>query len=685
MKPAGIFFNSPVEEITGRATKGWFSLPKILLDAAKLDALQQETLRNTFGISNSVLMKDVLQSVVAVAFGKDFIKVKEKAIAFVDYLLASFEHLADRGLPYPTWVHARDALFKGNNAIPKPSSLTGEDVDVFGRTLDFYITNALLFKPPRPGPTNMDLERMDQVNFFLFYLQDMNEREQALAFTLLFAQHAIATVTKPGSTGDPISVAMRHGQIAIVFDELGSLLRRDHPVLQTLASAISLFREAATHRCSLVMATRVPSAVDLDLLETDVLGPSIAGAIETNIYVGKVKEKEGLAHLVSWLGSKGAKVSSAVIEALKPSQALLVQAKATGEPVRFEVLESGMMSVDVTPALLKAMLATPILVSKKPAVVPASGNETRPPTRGATPLKEVTAPPPQQVRHETPVAKGIHPIPEVAPSRPGTGSPLESPVPRTQAGRVESGTPPILADPAPPRVPSPSSKPRALTSPAPVGVPAMIGIEKAVVPFPATKEVNNPVMASRQPPLRKEGVPVVEELLDQYEPGEEDSDEGLGGARSDVQGDMSSDLDFLSRLLGTEQAVTGEGKISRMDYNMALNALLFKLEKVVKAPFGVQFFKELMSSKSMAYERAMEMYYQESNAMLKGKFAVQRGGLIAYQGIKDAVRAIVAELGLQIPPPSDADLEQLEVELLKALDIPRHELLQRIKDGSLYF
>ncbi len=671
MKPAGVFFNSPVEETTGSAIKGWFSLPKILLDAAKLDPVQQEALRNTFGISKNVLMKDVLQSVVAVAFGKDYIKVKEKAAAFVDYLTAGFERLSEQGLPYPTWVHARAALFKGTLAITRPPSLSERDIDAFATTLDYYITNALLFKPPRPGPAAMDLERLESVNFFLFYLQDMNEREQALSFTLLFAQHAIATVTKPGSPGDPISVAMRHGRAALAFDELGILLEKGHPVLQPLASAIALLREAATHGCSLLMATRAPSSVDLELLQTDVLGPSVAGTIETNIYVGKVKEKEGLAHLVSWLGSKGARVSSAAIEGLKPSQALLVQMKAAGEPVRFDVLESGVMSVSVPPALLKSMLATPILVSKKPAAAPASGIEARPAT--------VAAP-----RVEQPPARQAPPIPRVVPSRPEPGSPPEARVPRPQVDLGEPRAAPVSTGSLPrvqPLVPTP----QVTAAPASFGTPTKPEPEKVILPAPAPKQVEEPAPAPQQLPQRKEGAPVVEELLDQYEPGEAESDETIGGNKGDVQGDMSSDLDFLSRLLGADQAVAREGKISRMDYNMALNALLYKLEKVVKASFGVQFFKELLSSKMMPYDRAMEMYYEESNAMLKGKFAVQRGGKIAYQGIKEAVRAVIAELGLQIPVPSDDDLEQLETELIKAMDMPRQELLQRIKDGSLYF
>jgi hypothetical protein len=498
----------------------------------------------------------------------------------------------------------------------------------------------------------------------------MNEREQALAFTLLFAQHAIATVTKPGSPADPISVAIRHGRATLAFDELGILLEKGHPVLQPLASAIALLREAAMHECSLLMATRAPSSVDLELLETNVLGPSVAGNIETNIYVGKVKEKEGLAHLVSWLGGKGARISSAAIESLKPSQALLVPMKAAGEPVRFDVLDSGVMSVAVPPALLQSMLATPILVSKKPAAAPAPGIEARPAT--------VAAP-----RVEQPPARQAPPIPRVVQSCPEPESPPEARVPRPQVNRGEPRVSPVPVGSLP-RVQPLVPKPQVTTAPASFGTPAKPEPEKGVVPAPAPVHVEEPAPAPQQRPERKEGIPVVEELLDQYEPGEAESDETIGENKGDVQGDMSSDLDFLSRLLGAEQP-SGDGKISRMDYNMALNALLYKLEKVVKASFGVQFFKELMSSKTMSYERAMEMYYEESNAMLKGKFAVQRGGKIAYQGIKEAVRAIIAELGLQIPTPSDDDLEQLETELLKAMDIPRQELLKRIKDGSLYF
>ncbi|MBN2150815.1 MAG: hypothetical protein JW839_05205 [Candidatus Lokiarchaeota archaeon] len=644
LRPAGVFFNSPVEETSGSAIKGWFSLSKTVLDAARLDAGQQEALRDAFGTSKAALMRDILQSAVTVAFGKDYLKVKVKASSFVDYLLAGFERLAEEGLPYPTWVHARGALFGGNLGVPRPPSLSDKDVDVFGRTLDYYLSNALLFKPPRPGPASMGIERLEGMNFLLFYLQDMDEREQALALALLFAQHAIATVTSPGLPGDPISAALQRGRAALAFDEIGLLFGKVHPVLQPLASSGALFREAAMHRCSLLMASRAPSAVDLDLLENAVLQPALAGDVEAYVCVGRLKEKEGLAGVASWLGGKGARIDPSSIEGLKPTQALLYQLKAPGEPTRFDVIETGVTSADVSPSLLKAMLAAPILVSKGPAAVPARVAEAQP----AAPV----APPGEQA----PVRQAP-PVQEPAPSRP-------TPAPRPVADAalpetVRPGTAaaPALASLSPPRIQPP-------------------------VPLPEkTVAVAAPVPA---PPERQQGAPVVEELLDQYEPGEAGSDE-IGGNKGDVQGDLSSDLDFLSRLLGADKAPAGAGKISRMDYNMALNALLFKLEKVVKASFGVQFFKELMSTKSVPYGRAMEMYYQESNAMLKGKFAVQRGETLAYQGIKEAVRAIIAELGLQIPMPADEEIGQLESALIKALELPRNELLQRIKDGSLYF
>nr|MDO8085372.1 hypothetical protein [Candidatus Sigynarchaeum springense] len=676
MKPAGMFFNSPVEESSGSAIKGWFSLPKIVLDAAKLSADQQEMLMKGFGISKEVLIRDVLQSAVTVAFGKDYLKVKEKASDFVDYLLAGFERLAEEGLPYPTWVHARDALFKGNLPVAKPSSLSDGDIDVFGRTLDYYISNALLFKPPRPGPANMDLGRLEGVNFFLVYLQDMSEREQALALALLFAQHAIATVTRPEKPGDPISIAMQHGRVALAFDEVGILLEKGHPVLKPLASTSALFREAAMHRASLLVATRAPCTVDLDLLDTNVLGPAIAGSVEAHVYVGKMKEKDGLAGVASWLGSKGALVGAASIEGLKPSQVLLVSMKAPEEPVRFDVIDSGLTSTDVSPALLKAMLATPILVSKKPMTVPLPVGTARPAAMAAPRVE--------------PASEGeIPPVPKITPyhREPEPGPTPGASVPQPRVDREIPGVAAISSGQATPLIQALAPKPRPIMETVPFGPPARIEPEEGVVLAPAARQEEGLTQpAPLEPQGNKEGAPVVEELLDQYEPGDEESEE-IGENKGDVQGDMSSDLDFLSRLLDADQAVAKGSKISRIDYNMALNALLFKLEKVVKASFGVQFFKELMTSKtkSLPYDRAREMYYEESNAMLKGKFAVQKGDAMVYQGIKEALRAIIAELGLQIPMPADEELDQLESALIKALDLPRNELLQRIKDGSLYF
>ncbi|MEX2756100.1 MAG: hypothetical protein Q6365_011925 [Candidatus Sigynarchaeota archaeon] len=674
MKPAGVFFNSPVEETSGSAFKGWFSLPKIVLDAAKLGTGQQEMLMKGFGISKEALMRDVLQSVVTVAFGKDFLKVKDKASAFVDYLLAGFEHLAGKGLPYPTWVHARDALFKEGIPVTKAPSLSDGDIDVFGRTLDYYISNALLFKPPRPGPASMDPGRLDGVNFLLFYLQDMNEREQALALALLFAQHAIATVTRPEKPSDPISAAMQNGRVTLAFDEIGLLFGKEHPVLKPLASTHAMFHEAAMHQASLLVATSAPSTVDLDILDARILGPALAGNVEAHVYVGKVKEKEGVVSLASWLAGKGARVGAASIEGLKPSQLLFVSLKAPGEPVRFDVLESGVTPANVNPSLLKAMLATPILVSKKPATVP-------PPAATASPAAAASPPVGPAPASASP------PVPAIVQPRPvsGTGPITEERVPLPRVAREEPVAAPVPSGQALPLIQALAPKPRVATGPVPFEPPARIEPEKSVAPAPAEwqgTEVPRP--PHEEPRDRKDGTPVVEELLDQYEPGDAESDE-IGGNKGDVQGDMSSDLDFLSRLLGADQAVAREGKISRIDYNMALNALLFKLENVVKASFGIQFFKELMASKSVPYERAMEMYYQESNAMLKGKFAVQKGNALVYQGIKEALRAIIAELGLQIPMPPDEELDQLEAELVKSLDLPRKELLRRIKDGSLYF
>jgi hypothetical protein len=404
--PVGLFFNSAVEESTGRAFKAWFSLAKILLDAGRLDALQDDAMRKTFGISKIVLMKDVLKSVVVVAFGKDYVKVKAKASDFVDYLATAFEVMATRGLPYPTWKHARDSLVGGSLGIALPGSLDQGDIDVFGRTLDYYVSNAMIFKPPAPGTATLDPARLDHVNFFLFYLQDMSEREQALTFTLIFAQHAIATVSNIPNTSDPLSVAMKHGSIALAIDELGMLLPANNPVLDPAASAIAMLREATMHGCSFMVATRTPSQMDIQLLDSDVLEPARGRAIAIRLYIGKTREKEGLGTLVSWLGTKGVHVNAATIENLKSSHALLVPLHPGGEITRFEIVEQAMTSFTATPALLKSMLATPILVSKKPAagaialqvvsgalVQEQSGNQARAVTTPVTKASPVEKPP----------------------------------------------------------------------------------------------------------------------------------------------------------------------------------------------------------------------------------------------------------------------------------------------------
>lgn len=694
MRPAGVFFNSPVEEMTGYAFKGWFSLPKILLDAARLTIPQQNALQDTFGISKRVLMKDVLQGLVAVATGKDYAKVMARAAAFVEYLVTGFELLADRGIPFPTWVHARDALFNGDLSIPKPAGLSDGDIDLFAQTIDFYISNAMLFKPPRPGPASIGPECLARVNFLVFYLQDMNEREQALAIALAMAQHAIATVVKPDLPDDPISTITRQGNTCLAFDELGIIARKGQPAMQPLATTISLPRLAAARGLAFLAATRKPSTVDLELLDTDVIGPSIAAGVETNVYIGKVKEKEGLAGIASWIDGKGVKISPALLDGLKPLQTVLVRLRPPAGALRFDMLESGAMSIAVTPGLLKSMLATPILVSKKagsPAAVVTPAMATVPQRAPGSMVfhepvtMESTMPSPgigieaPRTRDEPTVTAAAEGAPS-SPAEDEPGSPAP-PAPGPGPGPALVVAIPVQARLATnentPVATSPRSRP--VTDDGQLGAPPPATISPAVPCKPIT----------RATPAREQPVePIVEDLLDQYEPGEDDvtADAVVAGNNGDEQGNEGSGVDFLSRLLGTDrgQASAG-GKISRFDYNMALNALLFKLEQVVKAPFGVQFFKELKSARSIPSGRAMEMYFQESNAMLRGKFAVQRGDVIVYQGIVEAMRAIIAELGLHIPLPPAADLEQLEAALVSALDLPRGELLQRIKDGSLYF
>ncbi|MHA1370012.1 MAG: hypothetical protein ACTSRA_09900, partial [Promethearchaeota archaeon] len=59
---------------------------------------------------------------------------------------------------------------------------------------------------------------------------------------------------------------------------------------------------------------------------------------------------------------------------------------------------------------------------------------------------------------------------------------------------------------------------------------------------------------------------------------------------------------------------------------------------------------------------------------------------LKYQGLKEVIKKILGELNIDgVEIPSDDKIQKLEKQLKKALSLPKKELLERIKNGSLYY
>nr|MDO8114015.1 hypothetical protein [Candidatus Sigynarchaeota archaeon] len=638
IKPAGFFFNSQVEDATGNAFKLSFSLHKLLLDAQKITADQEARMKSTFGTSRDSMINEILKRTIAVAFGKDYEKVKGKAASFIKYIERIFEAMVVKDVPCTSWKQAKECLTGKVAGISSPAGIDPGELDSYVHTLDYYVANAMLFKPGLPSSPVLDPSKLEAVNLYVFDFQDMNERERALAFTLLFSQYVLDTLAGVASSVDPLIIALKHAGIGIVLDEAVSWFMKDDAVLGPLEMRNVIIHEGMARDASFIIASQDPGSVDLKLLDKDLLGQLAAAGGQSNIYACKVKDKD-LGPIISWIGSIKGAVQEADLSGLKSNQAILVPLKPGAKEVKFEIAEWESMSIRVSPGMVKSVLASPILISRKLA--------------GVAPVKPAVAAVPQ-VNKPRPVV-AVLPKPAAA-SVPIQPRPLTPPLATARPPEVQEAAPPEEAR----------------------GVQI---IPMAVPRVPATP-----------------GPAPVEELRGTVEDDLDEHHETVAGTTGDSRPsgseeeheDIPLETDFLSQLIGAEAgpdaaASEVEGKISRMDYNMALNALLFKLEQIVKAPHGVDFLKELMKKKAMPYDRAMEMYLQETNAVVKGRFAVQKGNSIAYQGVKEAMRAIISQLGLKIPLPGDEDLARLEAELVKSLDLPRHELLERIKNGSIYF
>ncbi len=244
VRPVVVFFNSVVEENPGTICKVTFPLVHLLLAACTLDQDGTRPVDVEIIPSFADHVKDALLAIIWVAFGKDFDKYKDKATLLVGYLHEVLKAVA-AARAEPSWKVLKEALLghppPGFPDVGATTSLAASEMQSFIFTLDYYISNSLIFNDRGPALSKVNPDTIYHANLLLFYLQDLSDRERVLVATLLGLQQALerhqgalplgGMITQFSSDGispaaSPVSLALDELSLAFPSDPAIPLVHR---------------------------------------------------------------------------------------------------------------------------------------------------------------------------------------------------------------------------------------------------------------------------------------------------------------------------------------------------------------------------------------------------------------------------------------------------------------------------
>jgi hypothetical protein len=675
-RPVAWILGTPVEVTGIPAVKIGLPLLEILYDLLSVRDEQATRFEAELATSPGELASGVIRDLVATAFGKDFEKFEAESSAFVQLINMALANALSNGIPCPTWKELKPMLLDATllSSQAATPALSEDQVTNFVATLEFYIVHAMLFKGPSFAAVMSKDAPFDR-NMDILYLQDLSTREQQLAFSLLATQHALATIAGFDKHVTPLGRLVDSPAITLAWlpGELGKGALGTWLLASTLATGGSLL--------SLVRDPKADVPAQLATAMKSCVGSS---GCNLNLFAGAFKGRDGIAGVVEATKLFPVHVDTAALESVKQGQFLHVHGNDAN--VLFETKDPGFSLVDISPANIKLLLQQAVLVK-----VSSSGIQPRQPQ---TTVQETVqkAERPIDTRVEVP-AKNIEERPAGGPPQPFTNEEQveETSVPATVEaeslpfpdlvpGNDAEAPAHVTAIPHPPPVSNfaeswPESEAtedqgapdEAFAERAPRVLPEIVEPEAARKPSPDLVIEPKPGPVRIVPDLVKgELASLIAEEADQA--GEQDERGGEAFLDNLVSGDVPK---VQSRKEGD----------TPFDFRFVLNTLLHRMETVIRKPYGLDFLKELMDEKVMAFEPALSTYYQETTAILKNGLAIHDGNNLIYRGLGMALKNIITDLGLEgIDIPPDEQLDKLERHLRKTLDLSKKQIIARIED-----
>ncbi|MBD3187304.1 hypothetical protein GF325_10775 [Candidatus Bathyarchaeota archaeon] len=644
-------FNTAVGGNRLNVVKYRFPLINMLSRIAGLEGNQSILLEQTFHGDAEAILRDVLVNLVAIAFGKDYKKFRKEASEFASYLVQGFMHAGNNGKSFVSWKEFKVFVEHPKNVDVEMSKHLKKHLDSYLYTVEYYVLNSLLFIEGIVDAGNLSSRPIADINLHLLYLEDTTVHERLLIGSLLILDMILEGLNVHRNFKAPLSLLPFDGDDLVVIDDTMHLFPANESILKPMNSTRSFFEHVINKGSSLFMNATGTKMMNVDSFYRVALEPAITQSFTVNLFLGKMSGKEdvtAVSRLKELLGI--GKVGVNLIN-LPPGRFLMVPGEGDVEPFLVDAREPSVKTLNVKQGLLKKVLSVPI---GAPLIL-----DTRPQDEG----DQVESGEPESVR-----------TPRDGPSIPDS--------------KKDDGSQSSL--------PAVRGLPRAGDS-----QPKRVEIAKDAIDVnPEETEGHDAgAVETRGEEHAKKGLHGDDDRMDGKEAGE------MGKSPAQDQIDSTSDLfsvldelesknPFVGSSFKNQFDGTGENVVIRelesglenpLDYNLMLDVLLFKLEKVIKTPHGVDLFKELMEKKRLNFERALTMYYEETRTLLDGKFCVREGKFLVYKGIITALEKIMAELGFGKIHPDDKKVRALEYHLRQALSISRSELLERVKNGSLYF
>ncbi|MHA1794048.1 MAG: hypothetical protein ACTSVI_15505 [Promethearchaeota archaeon] len=745
LKPVCYLFNTLIEnpKPNPNVLKGYFAPFQLLLDLARLTPEVSQVIKSLFDLDPDEIINDILTTMAFIILRKDLSKYQDKIPILVNYLKNIIYKLSVHSNERYQWKQIKSQVLDteffdsiSNNDLEK------ELFDSFMATLDYYISNSNIFKPPLKNPSPLDA-MIENFNFHLIYLQDMIYPERILVIKLLFIEYILSRIAHESNVHSLLEACEKKGNISITLDELSELFTQKEVFLSAGAMLKPFLNLCFTIFKDVIAGTSNITKNDVNLFGN--LPLSIAknffGKKSPILYLGKISLKDHLDFLQKVLDtlnigeSKGLGEIPKILDQVRPEIFLQLNMSRDARYTAFQVRDAFIPSIKIKPGTLEKAIMMPSLISAmrvgiKPSEVSSTRQVSKDIAEPLTSNEEKLEISPPTIPLEKPVSN------HARTAQDSTSTAIPPSVDKISKMLPDVKPLPVTTVLKPVKVVDDRGKTR--DEPIQDGTftredrdDSRLDTGEHFIQEPVNSSINGikPTRIQVEPTTRLESGEEADSRLDspsivKEESGfinkviinedEEDrlpaleaqNDEGfIENTIVSAEEGQEDELSVILDVLDEEERVVEEHEFltefiddniplikskkknigMNLDFNLILDTLLFKLEKVIKNFYGLNFLKELIREKEVDYNKAREMYFAETKEVLNAYFAKVEGNKLIYSGVKNAFKKIIEELGLNISLPSTDKLEKLEAYFVKSLSLSKKELLERIKEGSLFF